>query len=356
VAPAVIEGFEFLADVLGLPIETKSTIVTATAAPVGPRVSRARKQSGSLPIPVYCQFETVAAWPDGKGDTLRTLARAILAASLTNAIRLNDALNAVLFADERTPATVIRGSTSVASKDGLPLQLYAPAEGFLGAFWWYPALLAQLGGRRHAVPAFSSTPVWRPSAPGARLEGGVASPRQARDAFRDVLRQEPLCMTDDEFNALAITTHSPHGSHPDMARVLGAAGEPFTESRPRTLATGQERPAARPPHGARGAVPHGERRSPGGERGHVLPVHDREGAPGRARRAAAGPGPPGGGGAGAARQGPRGVDVAPPRPGQLGYLDGDLRVLGDSLRIVTVPVWIRCGLGSVSIPFAPKTG
>ena len=49
VAPAVVEGFDFLADVLGLPIETKSAIVAATAAPVGPRVSRARRQSGSRP-------------------------------------------------------------------------------------------------------------------------------------------------------------------------------------------------------------------------------------------------------------------------------------------------------------------
>ena len=41
--------------------------------------------------------------------------------------RVNDALNAKLFADES--GQVIRGQTTVRSKDGLPLNLYAPAEG-----------------------------------------------------------------------------------------------------------------------------------------------------------------------------------------------------------------------------------
>ena len=90
--------------------------------------------------------------------------------------RLNDSLNCVLFADEYDPSGVMRGSTSVASKDGLPLQMYAPATGWLGPISWVAEHLADLGGREHAVPDYYSTPAGQPSRPGTVLREGVAGP------------------------------------------------------------------------------------------------------------------------------------------------------------------------------------
>ena len=127
----------------------------------------------------------------------------------------------------------MRGSTSVSSKDGLPLEMYAPACGWLGPILWVVDHLRDLGARKHAVPDYWSKPAGKPSSPGALLLEGVASPDRARSALRDILAQPPLCMSKAEFDVLNITTHSWHGTIPDMIRFMVAhglpVGRPFTE-------------------------------------------------------------------------------------------------------------------------------
>ena len=66
-------------------------------------------------------------------------------------VRLNDSLNCKLVADEYEPEAVLRGSTSVASKDGLPMELYCPAMGWLGPITWVAEHLAELSGLRAAI-------------------------------------------------------------------------------------------------------------------------------------------------------------------------------------------------------------
>ena len=50
----------------------------------------------------------------------------------------------------------IVGRTTVRSKDGLPLGLFAPAAGFLGEWSWAATHLAQMSGRAHALPDFNA--------------------------------------------------------------------------------------------------------------------------------------------------------------------------------------------------------
>jgi len=213
---------------VGLPIRADGLLVEAAAMRAGPRVAAPRSHAGSLPIGLQCQFEFVAG---GQYPTvLRTMARAFLVSSLLVSVRLNDALNSKPLVDEIDPDGVVRGVATVASKDGMPLNTFAPALGWLGPLWWLSDHVAEMAGRGHAVPDYSSRPAGRPSAPGARLEPGVCGAQRARDAFRDIAAQPPLSMTSTEFAALNITTHSPHGTTGDMIRFMSAHGLP--EGRP----------------------------------------------------------------------------------------------------------------------------
>ena len=62
------------------------------------------------------------------------MARALLVACVIHHVRLNDALNARLFTDELDPAGVVRGRTTLKGRRPKPVELYAPAEGWLGPF------------------------------------------------------------------------------------------------------------------------------------------------------------------------------------------------------------------------------
>jgi hypothetical protein len=128
------DGFVYLQEVVGLPIEANGALVKSAAEPPKGGAPVLVRHSASLPIAVYCQLEWLAARPEA--TPTRVIARALLTACAVHSIRLNDALNAVVFADEADPEGVVRGRTVVASKHGLPLELYAPAEGFLGPFGW----------------------------------------------------------------------------------------------------------------------------------------------------------------------------------------------------------------------------
>ena len=213
VGGTIREGFLFLQSVVGLPIEADSLLVEAAAVPMdlgdvpgGRAVNHAR----SLPLGVQCQFEHVAA--SSRPSVLRTIARAFLVTSLAHGLRMNDALNAVVWLSDG----VLEGRTAVRSKDGLPLGLHAPAEGFLGPWEWAAEHFDEMAARPHAIPDFDA----RCPSMATSLRGGVLPQRKALDAFYDVCAAEPLCMSRAEF--AGITTHSPHGTPADLVRFMGA--------------------------------------------------------------------------------------------------------------------------------------
>ena len=125
-------------------------------------------------------------------------------------------------ADEVAPDKVVRGCTVVASKGGFPLELYAPAEGWLGPFYWLGEHMREMGARRHALPAFHSSPTGRPSL-ASKLAPGVMPKAHGLKALQDLCSMAPLCMSEAEFKALNITSHSSHGTGSDMGRFMGVS-------------------------------------------------------------------------------------------------------------------------------------
>lgn len=224
-AKTLAEGFTFLQHACGLSIDADCSLVRAQTTPPLRALPRPRKHAASLPLCIQLQLETLADSPDV--SVARTLARSLLVACLAQNARLNDALNSVMYADESDPAGVITGVTATRSKDGLPLFLYAPAEGWLGPWSWWTEHRLMMGSRKHAVPDYASKPAACP-AQGTALCPGVLPKHKALNTLRGLCAMAPLCMSKAEFGALNITCHSPHGSGPDMIRYMGVEGG-FTE-------------------------------------------------------------------------------------------------------------------------------
>ena len=213
------KGMLFLQQVCGLRVAAEGQLAAAAAQPDSLGAAQPRRHAASLPLCIQMQLEHVAAGPEP--SVARTVARAFLVAAFAHNTRLNDALNAKLWADE-SDLHVIRGRTTVRSKDGLPLNLFAPAEGYLGAWAWWPAHARDMADRPHAMPDFDATAASGPLA-ARRLLEGVMPPAKALPALRAICAMEPLRMSAAEFKALGLTGHSIHGTGADMARFLGDA-------------------------------------------------------------------------------------------------------------------------------------
>ena len=134
-------GLLWLSEKLSFPLEVSSPVVLASANPAQIREwrredpeGRQRKTAGSLPIGLYCHFEYLAK---AKAPSpVREFARSMVAFSHMMSIRAKDMLRTVPCKDSLDHANVITGWSYV-SKDGEPLQTFAPAEGFLGPFTWW---------------------------------------------------------------------------------------------------------------------------------------------------------------------------------------------------------------------------
>ena len=218
VGGTVREGFEWLEAVLKLPIEAKSDVVEAAAEPpqLTNGVRRAVKQSASAPPCVQLHLEELARAREW--SVARVMARELLVKCVVQHVRLNDALNAQTWQCVQD-ATVIRGKTTTRSKDGLALELYAPAEGWLGTFGWWAEHAAEMAQRGSGYPDFSAPGPQVATAP--ELKAGVLPKSKALPMLRALCAMAPLRMDAAEFNALNITTHSFHGSGPDLVRFLG---------------------------------------------------------------------------------------------------------------------------------------
>ena len=192
------------------------------------------RQAGSLPLKCKLQLEELAAgeaW-----SVARVVSRSLLVSCVDHHVRLNDALSAVVFPDERDPTGVLRARAQLKARSAAPpAELYAPAQGYLGPYRWLGQHLEEMRGRRHALPAFESARGFAgmPSH-GSRLLGGVMPKQYGVRALRDLMSLAPLHMSAQEFDALGITTHSPHGTGADMARFMGEAGG-FSEPDARAL-------------------------------------------------------------------------------------------------------------------------
>ena len=174
----IAKGCKFLQAVVHLPVDADNLLVEAAATPMcmgGEPGGRAVHHAASLPLGVQCQLEHLAAAP--RWSVTRAIARAVLITAMAHGLRLNDALNASVWLE----GDVLVGCTTVRSKDGLPLGLFAPASGFLGLWPWVKSHLAEMDGRPHAIPDFNAAV---PSA-ARRLLSGVLPQRKARALLQE---------------------------------------------------------------------------------------------------------------------------------------------------------------------------
>jgi len=118
----------------------------ATGAQHAPKAKAVgkKKKAGVLPIAAKCQLEAIARDPLTHLAHLTWEARAVvtfyarsfLAAGIDQSVRIAEGVRVELWPDETEPSHVMRGHAYI-GKDGSPIDLYAPAEGFLGEYDWY---------------------------------------------------------------------------------------------------------------------------------------------------------------------------------------------------------------------------
>ena len=108
------------------------------------------------------------------------------------------------------------------AKDGAPIDIYAPAEGFLGPYTWYRAHLARV------LELGQTFPKWRrvrgrgtSILASAGLTSWLASPDDVRGALIDLAKLCPLAFTDAEIAQWDLKGHSAHASPPEYARTIG---------------------------------------------------------------------------------------------------------------------------------------
>jgi len=221
VRDGVRSGLLFLARHLGLPISIGSVVAEA-AAPPGRKLRRERR-SGSLPIKVYCHFEELAASPV---DTpARFFARSIVL-GLFSSLRMVDILRACIGPLEDLQCVMLVTSFS---KDGAPIDVYLPAEGFLGAWAWWPEHRAALLGRPYLLPAFAAPRGYAGDVRYASdflVDGRVAPKAHAVRSLYVLSSEPPLRMGQERWSELGCTPHSSHGSPADMGAVVSHHAPP----------------------------------------------------------------------------------------------------------------------------------
>ena len=217
----------FAADRLLWPIDVPRMALVA-AAPKAKAVGK-KKKAGVLPIAAKCQLEAIAQDPLTHLAHLTMEARAVvtfyarsfLSAGVDQSVRIAEGVRVELWPDETEPQHVMRGHAYM-GKDGSPIDLYAPAEGFLGPYEWFVdhlRLCLTLGQVFPAwgMPKGSRGDIRRSSG----FTGGVATKGRVRTAFKAMLTLPPMRFTDGEISAMNIQGHTGHATPPEWARCIG---------------------------------------------------------------------------------------------------------------------------------------
>jgi hypothetical protein len=197
----------------------------AGAAP--PATASARTRAGVLPIAAKCQLEAQA-----RGEHMDDLsvearavaqfyARSLLAGGVDQSVRVQEGVRVYLMPDEHEPLTVMRGRASM-GKDGAPIDLYAPAEGFTGPYTWYREHIEDVLRLGQVFPAWVK-PRGSKGVLGkaAGLKTTVAPKGDIRAALKALLQRAPLAYTDAEMASMNLQGHSLHASPPEWARTIG---------------------------------------------------------------------------------------------------------------------------------------
>ena len=220
----------FLADPekMRWPIDA-SRVALAAAAPRATAV--ARRKAGTLPLGVHCQLELFASGglrslpagsvPEPAIEALEFYARSLLCAGLDQSVRIGEGVRVRLWPDEAEPAGVMRGHAHLA-KDGAPIDVFAPAEGYLGEYAWYEAHLKRTLEIGQAFPKWKRV---RGRGSGilasVGLSGWLAPADEVRAALADLCSLPPLSYTAAEIDGWDLRGHSAHATPPELGRSIG---------------------------------------------------------------------------------------------------------------------------------------
>ena len=109
------------------------------------------------------------------------------------------------------------------TKDGSPSDLYAPAEGLLGPYGWYPDHLRSVHALGQVFPKWRKP--WGSKGAitkAAELLPAVAEKADVGAALKALLTLPPLSLTDAEIREINVQGHSAHATPPEWARAIDA--------------------------------------------------------------------------------------------------------------------------------------
>ena len=217
-------------------------VALQSAAP--PAKAGLTKKAGTIPIAAKCHLETIAALGPPASvlgaarGACQFYARSLLAAGIDQSVRVAEGIRVELLPDPVDPDSVMYGLAYM-GKDGAPLEVRAPAEGFLGPYEWYPEHLRQCLALGQTFPKWTKPRGSKGSIlRAAELRAAVAEKADSRTALKDLLSLEPLCYTAEELKAWNLQGHSGHASPPEWARTLGTNPAARCPDLPASLARG----------------------------------------------------------------------------------------------------------------------
>jgi len=235
------------------PIDVSRIALKSAAAAQAPS---ARRKAGTLPVAAKCQLEHFAAGnvpecvPEPARPVVAFYARSLLSAGLDQSVRLGEGVRVRLWPDELEPYFVMRGHAHL-GKDGRPIDIYAPAEGLLGEYLWYPEHLEQVLRLGQVFPGWE-----RPRGAGksilraTALKRTLAEADDVRGVLKELLQLPPFAASAEQVAAWNIQGHTLHATPPEWARQIGRrprwAGTPLRDAagRLRRAGRGRARPLA----------------------------------------------------------------------------------------------------------------
>jgi hypothetical protein len=223
VGPQCRDTIIFAATKMLWPIESIKTVLDGAAPKPADKGSN---KAGTPPLALKCAFEEWAndlnTIPGTLGEEARKAVsyycKTFLAGGIDQGIRVGEGVKVILQVDEISPDTVMRGIAYMA-KDGAPLNLYAPAEGFLGPYTWYREYL------RTALETGQIYPKWNKprGSKGTILKTSglefnyVAEKEEIREAFKDI---SMLLYSKQEMDEMVLRGHSMHVAYAEWCRTI----------------------------------------------------------------------------------------------------------------------------------------
>jgi hypothetical protein len=218
VGPAFRTTLVFMATVLHFQIEVGDGLVRSAVPKYIP--AKGGRRAGSLPIKLKCQLECLAK--ASEWSVARFYARSFLAYGLDVGMRVAEGVRITPFPDEEDPRGVIRARVAE-TKQGLPLELYAPASGFLGPYMWvleHVAEVLEMG--EQVFPEYTGAwGCYSKISLAVSLVPEVAPIPHVSRALFSLWTLPPLSLTNEQVKDLGVRGHSLHGTVTDWLIFIG---------------------------------------------------------------------------------------------------------------------------------------